>query len=148
MLLSNWLGQLSSGLRKLGNRGGGRLSADTRPRRRRDTLGSTVPAVIEVLEPRRVMSAVSAVDDSFVVQPTETPSPVVLDVLSNDLSAMGNLSFSAVGSVMHGSVAIQPADPSGYGGSSTPTLNTVRHSGCWRGRISSLCGTFFAQHRA
>ena len=26
--------------------------------------------------------------------------------------------------------------------------NTVRHSGCWRGRISSLCGTFFAQHRA
>lgn len=78
--------------------------------------------MIEVLEPRRVMSAVSAVDDSFVLQPTETPSPVVLDVLSNDLSALGNLSFSAVGSVLHGSVATQSADPYGSGESSTPTL--------------------------
>jgi len=41
-----------------------------------------------------------------------------------------------------------PTTPKAGGENKGDRSNTVRHSGCWRGRISSLCGTFFAQHRA
>lgn len=64
------------------------------------------------------------VDDSFQVQQDQQtmPTPVVLDVLVNDSGGSGNLMIASVGSIPHGTVSIQPADPSGSGAANHETL--------------------------
>ena len=66
MLKSNWLGKLTTHLRSLGNRGGGKSSRDFQPRRRiGNRISSAIPAMIEVLEPRRVLSSASACPNEY-----------------------------------------------------------------------------------
>ncbi len=68
--------------------------------------------MIEVLEPRRVMSGLSVADDSFAMQfamqaPMSSGIAVIeLDVLANDESDAGAMNISAVGSAAHGMVIV------------------------------------------
>ena len=111
MLLSNWLGQLSSGVWKIGNRGG--LMPDTRPRRRRSALGSSIPALIEVLEPRRVMS----IDSVYQVGPMPTNGSMP----STDISSGGmSLTYTPILTGMNTTVTAGPGSTGGTTGTEVP----------------------------
>ncbi len=121
MLLFNWLASVRQRLSL--SRYFRSSRQKTRPRVRPGRF-SSVAAMVDMLEPRRLMSVVSAVDDSYMVQAEATPTPVTLDVLSNDFSDYGyggssGLTISSVGTVTHGSVTIQAADPNDPYGQAT-----------------------------
>ena len=103
-MLLNWLLGLRDRLMRLTKR---------QPKivlRGRRSQQSNVAAMIEVLEPRRVMSAVAAVDDSYQIQQQQqmmTAPPILLDVLANDTSTGGPLSITSVTTPASGSVSIQ-----------------------------------------
>ena len=92
--------------------------------------------MVEMLEPQIKRSAVSAVDDSFLLQqlPMMMGQPVSLDVLSNDTAASERLTITSVQSPIHGSVAIQhDAMFEMYGMSSTPDTLLFTPSCCFTG---------------
>ncbi|HEY4262569.1 MAG TPA: Ig-like domain-containing protein, partial [Schlesneria sp.] len=111
MLLFNWLVGLRNRLQ---------LLTRTSPvsTRRRNQPRSSVAAMVEILEPRRVMSAVAAVDDSYQVQAQAMAAPpILLDVLVNDTSTGGAMTITSVQTPAHGTVSIQHGN-SGSGSSS------------------------------
>ena len=108
MLLFNWLASVRNRLRV--SRYFGSRRERTRPRGRRD-VHSRVPAMIEVLEQRCVLSAVGAIDDVFTVSVSGSSQPTQLNVLANDFSSAGGLQLSAVGSAAHGTISIDQSDP-------------------------------------
>ena len=95
MLLTNWLVVLRDRLWKSQHQ-------STRCRGKRRSH-SAIPAMLEVLEPRRVMSAVAAVDDSYTVDQQQmmmVAAPVVMDVLANDTSSGGQMSIVSPNSMI------------------------------------------------
>src|SRR5690349_12298907 len=80
----------------------------SRLRGRKREMSST-PAMVQVLEPRRLLS-VNAVNDTFTVTNSgPAPMPVQLNVLANDTStpAGQTISITSATGAMHGSLQIQ-----------------------------------------
>lgn len=81
----NWFGRLSALLWKLVNHEAGCSSRAFQPRQRRGgSLYPTIPAMIELLEPRRVLSSVSAMPDLYMVIHDQPRIEGGAGVLGND----------------------------------------------------------------
>ncbi|MEI8020656.1 MAG: IPT/TIG domain-containing protein, partial [Schlesneria sp.] len=112
MVLQNWLSGLFGRMRQRVQR---RRIASSRLRISRL---SDVAATVERFEPRIVLSAISAMNDSYSVQSMMGSStPTVLDVLANDTGGTGSLSISSVGTVPYGTLSVQ--QPQTQGGHQT-----------------------------
>ena len=108
MVLQNWLSGLFGRMKRRGVR---RRFLTSRQWPSRLRHGS---AVIEMLEPRIVLSPIVVMNDSYSVQSTMGSStPTVLDVLANDTCATGTLAISSVGTVPYGTVSVQPPQTQG-----------------------------------
>lgn len=102
--------------------------------------------MIESLEPRRVMSAIAAVDDNYQVQQSGVMTmgaPFVFDVLANDATDDGLLTIASAQSPDHGTVSIQHGTASmfamlGLPGGTPDTLLFTPSSAASR-RVSASC---------
>ena len=102
MVIQPWLSLLFVGIHKR-LRSGQNVSARKRP-----TKCHHVPAAIEMLEERRMLTAIIAVSDSYVVPMNPgSAAPTTLNVLANDSGGSGGLFIESVSSPANGTVTIQ-----------------------------------------
>ncbi len=108
MVLQYWLSGLFGRMRRRVQR---RRIVTSRQPPSRLSQGS---AMVEMLEPRIVLSPIIAINDSYSVQSTiGSSTPTVLDVLANDSGGTGTLSIASVGNAPYGTVSIQQAQTQG-----------------------------------
>ncbi|MDZ4683562.1 MAG: hypothetical protein SH850_00645 [Planctomycetaceae bacterium] len=108
MSFGDWLQQLRTGS----------WTPSKARRLRRPRHGRANPAVVQIqaLEPRRLLTGVTAVDDSYsVTLPADMPEPVTLDVLANDDGNGETPAITSVTSPANGSAWIETAAESGLG---------------------------------
>src|SRR5262245_45548146 len=101
-----------------------RKTCRLRRRRPRRFVQSAIPAMVEVVEAKQLLTA-TAVSDSYQVNPMA--GTVTLDVLANDSSTAGSLHITSFGSVPYGSITKLSANP--YGSPSHDELSFTPQAG-------------------